>query len=335
MATAADVEHEVLEVLEPGLLTTIQDGGRPGLTGEGVTAGGAADAWSLGVANALVGNAPSAAALEVTLLGPTVRAIRPVTVGIAGTLRALVVETGERVDPGVAIGLRAGWTLAFDATSGGARGYLAVAGGFDVPVVLGSRSTALGAGFGGVAGRALRAGDRLAAGAPPGELTPPPARWPGLPAPDAGPIRVLPGPHAGDLDPAVLRSLVDTTWAVDSASDRVGLRLAGPLLPGSPTAELASHGVVAGAIQLPPDRQPIVLLVDHQPTGGYPVAAVVIMADLPRLGQLPPGGPVRLALVTPAEAQRALADAAASFARSLEILAEDGAWDDLWQGAGG
>ena len=333
MATPAAIE--VLEVVDPGLLTTIQDGGRPGLAGEGVTTGGAADTWSLGVANVLVGNAPSAAALEATLLGPTVRAIRPVTVGVAGTLRALVVETGERVDPGVAIRLRAGWTLAFADAPGGARGYVAVPGGFDVPVVLGSRSTALGAGFGGLTGRALRAGDRLAAGAAEHGLTPPPARWPGQPAPDGGPIRILPGPHAQDLDPAVLRSLVDGTWTVDPASDRVGLRLAGPLLPGSPTGELASHGVVTGAIQLPPDRRPIVLLVDHQPTGGYPVAAVVIRADLPRLAQVPPGGPVRLALVTPADARRALRDAAASFTRSVELLSEAGAWDDLWQGAGG
>jgi biotin-dependent carboxylase-like uncharacterized protein len=323
----------VFDVLDPGLLTTIQDGGRPGLEGEGVTPGGAADTWSLAVANALVGNEATVAALEVTLLGPTLRAAVTVTVGVAGSLDATVSETGQLVRPGTAVVLRAGQSIAFVPTGSGARGYLAIHGGFAVPVLLGSRSTALGAGFGGVDGRALRAGDRLVAGSP-RELSPAPQRWSGPAAPVPGAIRVRPGPHAADLVDA-LDALVDRTWTVDAASDRVGLRLAGDPLPGAPIGEIASHGVLSGAIQVPPDRRPIVLLADHQPTGGYPVIAVAIRADLPRLAQLAPGTTCRFEHVTAAVARTALVDAGAAYARSRAELSEATAWDDLWHGAGG
>jgi allophanate hydrolase subunit 2 len=148
----------VLEVVEPGLLTSIQDGGRPGLTAEGVTRGGAADRWSLAVANALVGNPPDAAALELTVAGPTLQPLRAVTVGLAGTIGGRISSSGLAIAPGAAFTLQPGDTLHLDGPVTGARGYLAIPGGIDVPAVLGSRSTALGAGFGGFEGRALRAG---------------------------------------------------------------------------------------------------------------------------------------------------------------------------------
>jgi biotin-dependent carboxylase-like uncharacterized protein len=324
----------VLEILDPGLLLSIQDGGRPGMAPEGVTRGGAADRHSLAVANLLVGNPPDAAALEATLLGPTVRALASVTLGLAGTMAGTVTETGERVVPGSTVTLRAGDTVALEPAIG-SRAYLAVPGGIDVPAVLGSRSTALGAGFGGLDGRALRAGDTLASAA---DRAVPLAHWPGVPVPDPvstnQPLRVLPGPHAADLGNDVLDAFLATPWTISPMSDRVGLRLDGDPIPGTPAPELASHGVLAGTIQLPPDRRPIILLVDHQPTGGYPVLAVVITADLDRLGQLAPGATAWFERTTHDAARAALQAKDDAFAAALDQLRDADRWDELWRGAG-
>jgi allophanate hydrolase subunit 2 len=133
----------------------------------------------------------------------------------------------------------------------------------------------------------------------------------------------------------VLEALAAHDWTVSTASDRVGLRLDGPALPGEPTGDLASHGVVAGAIQVPPDRHPIVLLADHQTTGGYPVVAVVIRADLPRIGQLAPGMSFRLAGTTANFASGELATQRRAYDADLAALREDARWDHLWRSAGG
>lgn len=324
----------VLEVLDPGLLLSVQDAGRPGMASEGVTRGGAADRHSLAVANALVGNPSDAAGVEATLLGPTVRALAPVTLGLGGTMAAAVLESGERVTPGSTVTLRAGDALSLEPATG-ARGYLAVPGGIDVPIVLGSRSTALGGGFGGLEGRALRAGDRLASAE---DRTIPPGHWPGMPSPgivsSAHPLHVLPGPHTAELGGDAIDALLATPWTVSPTTDRVGLRLDGDAIPDTPLADLASHGVVAGAIQVPPDRRPIVLFVDHQPTGGYPVIAVVISADLDRLGQLAPGAPVWFERTTHEEARAALQAQDDAFADALAQLRDAVRWDELWRGAG-
>jgi biotin-dependent carboxylase-like uncharacterized protein len=312
----------VLEVLEPGALLSVQDGGRPGYAGEGVTAGGAADTWSLAVANVLAGNAPDAAALEATLTGPVLRALVRVTVALAGSMPGRVRETGANVVPGSSVRLEAGQTLVVGDAVPGARGYLAVPGGVDVPVVLGSRGTALGAGFGGLDGRALRSGDVVRAGGAPAH-DPAPAWWPGEAAPPpvtaSRPIRVLPGPHAA-RHPGALDALVARSWTVSPRSDRVGIRLDGTAMPVEPAGTLATLAVVQGAIQVPPDGRPIVLLADHQPTGGYPVVAVVVTADLARLGQLAPGGAVPLAASTPGGARAALEERDHAFADALGRL---------------
>jgi biotin-dependent carboxylase-like uncharacterized protein len=327
----------VLEVLDPGLLLTIQDGGRPGRAREGVTRGGAADRHSLVVANSLVGNPPDAAALEATLLGPVIRAIRPVTIGLAGTMAARVggSGTGAPVELGATLGLGAGQTLELRPATG-ARGYLALPGGIDVPLVLGSRSTALDGGFGGLDGRALRAGDVLSIG---GDPVVPRADWPGPPSPPPvtvdQPVRVLPGPQAVGAGRETLDALVATRWTVGPTSDRAGIRLDGPPLAGPPTSELASHGVVAGTVQMPPDRKPIVLLADHQPTGGYPVVAIVISADVPRLGQLAPGATVWFAAMTPTEARAALEATRLAIEAARAQLGDALRWDELWGSARG
>jgi len=190
----------------------------------------------------------------------------------------------------------------------------------------------------------MQPGDTIAAIGAPGTgqgtraFIQPHAHWPGDAVPArvtaTAPLRVLPGPHADALGPAALAALVAQTWTVSSASDRVGIRLEGASLRASATGELASHGVVAGTVQVPPDGRPIVLLVDHQPTGGYPVVAVVITADLARLGQLAPGAPVHFRLATADHAREAILRSDTAFASSLALLREAAGWDELWHGAG-
>lgn len=334
----------MLEVIDPGLLTSVQDLGRPGWTHLGVPVGGACDRWSLAVANLLAGNEPGAAALEMTLAGATFAVRSPLTIGLAGAdLGVRVSETGRRLAPGRSHRLDAGTTISFggDASSrAGARLYLAMRGGIDVPLVLGSASTALGPGFGGVEGRKLRAGDvlrpRQSDAIATGALGPEPdVVWPefaddpfGSGASDA-PIRLLAGPSDG------LEDIVAAEWRVGPASDRVGLRLEGPTVATGPRNELLSHGVVRGAIQIPAGGAPIILLTDHLTTGGYPISAVAITADHPRLGQLRPGASVRFAATTIDEARLALARQRAAMARGAASLRTDTGWEELWKSAGG
>jgi antagonist of KipI len=338
-----------LEVIDPGLLMTVQDAGRPDWTHLGVPVGGACDPWSLAVANLLVGADAGAAALEMTIAGPTLAVREATTIGLAGAdLGGVVRETGRRLLPGRSHALAAGTTIAFPGGTAGARAYLAVPGGVEVPDVLGSAATLLSAGFGGIDGRALRQGDMVAArvgrtGAGTGSAAAADERaWPwieGAPDPGSGSaggataartVRLVPGPAPG------VDALLDGEWLVGPDSDRVGLRLVGPPIstPSSGAGELLSHGVVFGAVQLPPGGQPLVLLADHQTTGGYPVAAVVARADRPLLGQLRPGATIRFGAVTPDEARAAFVAQTAALARGAAALRGDDAWDELWRSAG-
>ena len=362
-----------LEGLDPGFGATVEDAGRSDFAHLGVPPGGAQDAWSLAVANILVGNPADDAALEMTIVGPRLRAVAPITVALAGA--DLGARHGSRrVMPGEAVGLDVGDELGFDGPgsgSAGARAYLALAGGIDVPLVLGSRSTCLVAGFGGLDGRALRTGDLIGPRARRGRDAMPEAvagaRWPGpagpLPrydahgatvvrvvarVPDSGvPIAEPPDRARSDADriPGPHASLLHDAWRVGSASDRMGLRLERDASTRATTAvtgagptglrEVASHGVTRGAVQWPPSGDPIVLLADHQPTGGYPVVAVVITADHPALGQLAPGARVRFDVVSLGDARRALADQRHDWAGALARYRADRGWDDLWLSAGG
>ena len=340
-----------LEVLTPGLLTTVQDAGRPGLGHLGVPRSGAADPWSLAVANLLLENDAGRAVLECTVVGPDLRVLWDTVVGLAGAdLGAFVRPSGRRLRPNSADRLAAGEMLSMPGGPtgrGSLRAYLAVPGGLAVPPVLGSRSTCLAGAFGGLDGRPLRTGDRLGQLA---DVTPEDAaRWvgrtwparPAEPAPGAV-VRVLPGPELNadrEQLAAAARELVAGTWTVGPASDRQAIRLAGswrdaaPVIPAS--GEWLSHGVVPGTIQLPPDGRPIVLLADAQPTGGYPVIAVAIAADLPILGQLAPGADVRFETVEPSTARAAWSERQAALAAGNRRLREAAGWDDLWRSAGG
>ncbi len=327
---------KVLEVIEPGLLTTVQDGGRPGLGHLGVPVSGACDRTSLAIANLLIGNHPDDAALELTLAGGRYRVLEPLTVGLAGAdLGGVERASGRRLAPGAGHVLAAGETIEFMGAEAG-RAYLAVPGGVDVPAVLGSRSTCLPGAFGGHEGRPLRAGDVIRPAI--GRSVPGPgrrARWPGSPVPPRpGPIRVLAGPHLDRLGSGAVVRLVGTTWTVAAASDRMGLRLAGATIDGA-GGELVSHGVPTGAIQVTASGLPIALLADHQVTGGYPIVAVVATVDLPRLGQLLPGGTVRFTEVGLEEARAAQVAAREAFEQAAAALRDSDRWDDLWQSSGG
>ena len=294
-----------VQVLAPGLLTTVQDLGRTGWRHLGVGSAGALDAHAHALANLLAGNPPDAASLEITLAGPTLRFAQAARVALCGA------EIDARCDGIVLPGARpwvlpAGATLALGACRRGARAYLAIGGGLDVPAVLGSRSTDLRGGFGGLGGRALREGDVLPLAVAAQDVDAPRvAPWWIDARPEAGAdgaIRVLAGADATQPGDALFRQ----AWRVAAASDRQGLRLEGDApLQLADAGERVSAPVAPGTIQLPPDGRPIVLLADAQTHGGYPRIGHVIRADWPRLAQLRPGEAVRFAPVAPAQAQAA------------------------------
>ena len=328
------------EVVDGGLATTIQDGGRPDWTHLGVPHSGPCDPWSMAVANLLVGGNPAAAALEMTLVGPTLVARHSTIVGLAGADLGGRAVGGRRLLPGRSHRIEAGETIAFpgDGPDRLARAYLALPGGIDVPELLGSRSTCLAAGFGGIDGRPIKAGDLvdgadLPATEDEGAASPLDERvWPADPDPDdRGPevLRVLAGPAPG------CDAMIATQWRVGREADRVGLRLDGESLPMGIAGEAVSHGVPWGAIQVPPDGRPIVLGPDHQTTGGYPVVAVVITADRPILGQLRPGAEVRFHAIDPDEAVAALRRQRAALIDGAATVRESIGWDELARSAGG
>jgi biotin-dependent carboxylase-like uncharacterized protein len=286
------------EVIEPGPLTTIQDLGRPGYGAFGIPVGGAMDHAAARTANRLTGSGPNVATLEFTLRGPRLRwrGVRPIEVAVVGDTTAhAVLSRGEVLDCG--------------ALRERARGYVGVRDGFDVPVVLGSRSTCLGGAFGGYRGRPLRAGDTLRVNRPGFDDRQP--RPEGVEGPwhavrdprDLGALAELRVLALGRAEGAVLRALLAATWEV-AESDRVGMRLKGPALAAVPLQ--ASRPMCAGAVQVTGEGQPIILLRDHPTLGGYPVAAVVISADLDSCAQLRPGAALRFGRVGERVALRAL-----------------------------
>jgi biotin-dependent carboxylase-like uncharacterized protein len=328
----------VFEVLDPGFLATVQDAGRLGLGALGVPHAGACDPTSLAVANLLLGNRPDAPVLEGTIAGPELLVLRDVVVGIAGAdLGAVARPSGRRLANAAAHALLAGERLVLPggdtAAGAGCRAYLAVPGGFVVPVILGSASTSLVGGFGGLDGRALRRGDRLTAAGPHlDDVRLARHRWPAdLPLPHAGDaVAIIAGPaSAGSAGQAALRILLGTTWRVATASDRRGIRLDGPTIPHDLVADGPSHGVPTGAVQLTPSGQPLILLPDAGPTGGYPVLAVVATASRSVVGQARPGGNIRFQLVDLESARTAERERRHLLAIGADRLVRTDPWDDL------
>ena len=296
----------VLEVLEPGLLTTVQDAGRRQRRRLGVAPAGAIDREALAAANRVLGNPQGAAALECTLAGPTLRFLAGRELAIAGADLGAVLERSDLgawpIPLGTPVRARAGNVLRFAGRKAGARAYVAIAGGLLTVEVLGSRSASLVGGFPGLAGRALCTGDVLMGGAPgPRPLGGPPPR--SAPA-ERAVLRVVPGPQDEAFDVETRAEFLSTEYTLTTSSDRAGWRLLGPALKHAGPGEIASEGMVPGCIQVPPDGQPIVMGPDGPTTGGYPKIATVISVDLPRLAQLVPGeGRVRFTAVSVEEAQ--------------------------------
>lgn len=278
----------MIEILLPGPHTTVQDLGRPGLAALGVGHSGAADPGALRLANRLVGNVESAACLELTFGGIRLRSTSAGTLALAGA--PCPVRVGGR-DAAVhtPISVAVGEQMQVGRPTAGLRTYLAVRGGIDVPAVLGSRSTDVLAGLGPPilrAGAVLPVGTDVA-GLPDVDVAPVPSY------PDQFVLRVHPGPREDWFARGTLSVLCAESWLVTPESNRVGMRLAGPELERAEDRELPSEGMVLGALQVPPNGQPVLFLADHPVTGGYPVLAVVAEADVWLAAQARPGQRIR------------------------------------------
>lgn len=300
----------VLEVLQPGIGTTVQDGGRHGHRHHGLPLAGWLDAPLARAANALLGNPLPAAVLELRGVGTALRVTSgPVRVALAGHISAQYTRAdGSRtaLPAWQTTTLHAGDVLQLDHAQSGCA-YLAVSGGLTVEPAFGSRSSDWRAGLPGVLGRPLQPGDLLPCGTHP---TDDPCEWRNRSAwthDGDQPIRVIAGPQDDHFTPEALAAFFSHDWTATAAQDRMGLRLAGPVLAHiSPdAADIASDGVTPGAIQVPANGQPIVLLADGQTVGGYPKIATVISADLPRLAHLPPGTRLRFVAVDHTQAREA------------------------------
>ncbi|WP_395359623.1 biotin-dependent carboxyltransferase family protein [Streptomyces sp. YH02] len=279
-------------VVRAGALTTVQDLGRTGYAHLGVPRSGALDPSAVRLVNRLVGNPEAAAVLETTVDGCAVRPRRAVTVAVGGAPCPVRVD-GRPAAWGTAVRVPAGSVLEIGATTRGLRAYVAFGGGVGVDPVLGSRSTDLLSGLGPAPlaeGTVLPLGTDTGTGmAVRGSVDVPP--WPG--PPDELVLRVRLGPREDWFTAAALRTLATRAYRVSPASNRIGLRLEGPALGRARHGELASEGMVLGAVQVPPDGRPVVFLADHPTTGGYPVVGVVREADLGAAAQAVPGTPVR------------------------------------------
>jgi biotin-dependent carboxylase-like uncharacterized protein len=311
----------MIVIRKPGVLASVQDLGRHGHRQLGICPGGALDMLALTLANRLVGNADGAAGLELTMGGCELQFEADTRIALTGDDFSASLD-GVPLWPCWSVPVAAGQTLRLAGANApgvkkvGLRSWLAVAGGIDVPQILGSRSTDLKAGFGGHEGRALRKGDRLPTGTSPLNAAQRERRAFGLRGPDWGPneddgaiaLRVLPGPEFELFTLAAREQLWGERWRITPQSNRMGSRLAGAELKRKRGGDMLSSGVIPGTIQVPPSGQPIILMGDAQTTGGYPRIGVVIRADLWKLAQAPLNGRLRLVQVDQPQALAAWAD---------------------------
>lgn len=321
-----------IEVMKPGLSTTVQDLGRPGYYHLGIPLSGAMDRAALRAANLLVGNEEGAAALEAVFLGPELRFTSDALVAVAGA--DLPPKLDGQPQPGwTAFRVRAGQVLGFEFLRRGARAYVAVAGGIDVPPVLGSRSTYVLGALGGLDGRTLRAGDTLPVGVPAGtaaegQTVPETLRQPAAPP---GALRVLPGLYWHRLAMSAQESFFADTWKVAPEADRIGYRFRGgralefvprapPFGAGSDPSNIVDSGYPYGSVQVPGGTEPIVLHRDAVSGGGYFMLGTVISADMDLIGQMQPHTPTRFVAVDMEQALAARAERAARLRQIREAL---------------
>jgi biotin-dependent carboxylase-like uncharacterized protein len=311
------------EVLSPGIMSTVQDLGRFGCARYGVAVSGALDGFAARVANLLVGNAENAALVETTLMGLRVKVLRDTVIAVTGA--DLQARLGRDPLPlWRSISAREGATISFSGPRSGLRSYIAVAGGISVPIVMGSRSTYLSSGLGGLDGRPLRKGDILTA-----EPVKDAVRFAGrsfdsdvIPRYSSSwRLRVIWGPQNDYFSEEGMRTFTTSAFSVSADSDRTGVRLKGPVIGRKPEMgeSIISEGIVSGAIQVPADGQPIIILGETA-SGGYCKIATIISADLPSVGQITPGDEVTFQAVSMEEAVQALRmmeDRIDNFKRSL------------------
>ncbi len=295
--------HPAFDVREAGWYTTVQDLGRPGYRSLGVPSAGAMDPAALQIANLLVGNLRHAAAIEITSPGPVLRALDTLTIAVAGADLSAALD-GTEVEPGIPLTMRAGQTLSFGIPRKGMWAYVAVAGGVDVPAVLGSASTYVPGGLGGAGGTRLRAGDVLGWGERARRHSAPGAIPLEIPTAEVV-VRLIPGLQDAWFDERTRGEFWDARFAVSANSDRAGTRLAGPVVRAR-REEMLSDGMLPGAVQVPSGGQPIVIMPDGPTTGGYPKLGVVSAADLRLVAQARPGARIRFVPATVAEAVEAL-----------------------------
>ncbi|NIG19651.1 biotin-dependent carboxyltransferase family protein [Pantoea sp. Al-1710] len=293
----------MIEIEQSGALNTVQDLGRLNFRHMGVSVSGVMDPLALRAGNLLLGNEENAAAIEVQLFPFRVRFLQDSSIAVTGADCRATLD-GAPLPPWWGCGVRAGQVLEMRYPRSGARGYLCIAGGIDVPMVLGSRSTALRGGFGGLEGRPLQRGDRLALGET--QASPLPSSGIGIEPPDSALRAHFPRNSAGEIQLRAIPSgeyplfaadagrFWQQSWQVSNQSNRTGYRLAGdPIFP-SKTIEMRSYGLIPGIVQVPPGGEPIIQLSDANTAGGYPKIAGVIEQDLWRLGQVLPGQSIQL-----------------------------------------
>lgn len=292
-------------VVKAGWLTTVQDLGRYGYQQYGVHVCGVMDSLATIVANRLVGNPDHAAVLEITLNGPELQFEQDTTIAITGADLSPTIQ-GSSVPLWELGVIQRGSRLAFGRPRSGSRAYLAIAGGIDVPLVLGSRSTHCASQIGGLGGRPLKPGDILFGRKPGGIDHLCSKRLPDQLIPryeQSVTLRIILGPQQNFFRKSALETLTASTYAVSPQSNRMGYRLAGPKISWKGTGQSISDGTTMGALQVPPDGQPILLMADRQTTGGYPKIAVLISTDLPLAAQLAPSNTITFETSTVRKAQ--------------------------------
>jgi antagonist of KipI len=300
---------DTLKIVSPGMLTSVQDLGRRGYQRFGIPVSGAMDAPALRVANILVGNRENAAGLEATVMGPTIRILTDTTIALAGADLGASLD-GNPIPSWQSVTAPAGSTLSFGSPKDGIRGYIAVAGGIDVPMLMGSRSTYMKGGFGGYQGRAILAGDIIKTLKPRVELN---SNGITLPA-ELMPfeyghnhnVKVVMGPQDDAFSLESKTAFLSSEYGISVQSDRMGYRMEGPAVKHLVGADIISDATALGSVQIPGDGNPIILMADRGTTGGYTKIATVVGPDLSLLAQSMPGDKVRFTSVTPAEAREIL-----------------------------
>jgi biotin-dependent carboxylase-like uncharacterized protein len=320
-----------VKVLKPGLSTTVQDLGRPGYYHIGIPVSGGMDTLALAAANLLVGNKEGAAVLEAVFMGPDLQFTEDATVAVTGAELPPKVN-GEARETWTSFKVKKGQVLSFDFLKKGARAYIAISGGIDVPVVLGSRSTYTLGALGGFQGRKLAEGDKLPVGkgraAKEGRTIPAKLRrMPGSPAE----LRMIPGLYWHRITEGAGQQFLADTWKVAPEADRIGYRFKGgkplefvprepPFGAGSDPSNIVDACYPYGSIQVPGGTEPIVLHRDAVSGGGYFMVGTVISADMDLIGQLQPHTPARFVAVTMAQALKARKDRARILASIRKIL---------------